>query len=94
LSLWDQTEQPRVLLVSVPYAMKAGDAETVGGLSPSAFMLKPLSSVPGNEAPLVNAGSVVVPGVARAVGGGGTTNYIPIWCKATNFWAAQARASF
>jgi hypothetical protein len=26
-----QAEQPRVLLVSVPYALKAGDAETLGG---------------------------------------------------------------
>ena len=32
-------EQPRVLLVSVPYALKAADAETVGGLPPSAFVL-------------------------------------------------------
>src|SRR5215831_4158119 len=33
-----QTEQPRVLLVSVPYAMKAADAETIGGLPASAFV--------------------------------------------------------
>src|ERR1700722_16553689 len=32
-----QPEQPRVLLVSAPYALKAGDAETIGGLPPSAF---------------------------------------------------------
>jgi hypothetical protein len=30
-------EQPRVLLVSVPYALKAGDADTLGGLPASAF---------------------------------------------------------
>src|SRR6267143_308346 len=34
-----QAEQTRVLLLSVPYALKAGDAETVGGLPPSAFVL-------------------------------------------------------
>ena len=34
-----QAEQPRVLLLSVPYALKAGDAQTVGGLPASAFML-------------------------------------------------------
>ncbi len=34
-----QAEQPRVLLVSAPYALKAGDAETVGGLPASAFVL-------------------------------------------------------
>ena len=31
-------EEPRVALVSVPYAVKAGDAQTLGGLPPSAFM--------------------------------------------------------
>jgi hypothetical protein len=32
-----EPELPRVLLVSVPYALKAGDAQTLGGLPPSAF---------------------------------------------------------
>ena len=32
-------EQPRVLLLSVPYALQAADAQTLGGLPPSAFML-------------------------------------------------------
>jgi hypothetical protein len=41
-----QPEQPRVLLLSVPYALKAGDAATIGGLPPSAFML----AAPGNGA--------------------------------------------
>jgi len=31
-------EQPRVKLLSVPYALKAGDAETLGGLPASAFL--------------------------------------------------------
>jgi hypothetical protein len=34
-----QPPQARVLLLSVPYAMKAGDAATIGGLPPSAFVL-------------------------------------------------------
>src|SRR5579864_7937433 len=34
-----QTEQPRVLLVSAPYALKAADAETLGGKPLSAFQL-------------------------------------------------------
>jgi hypothetical protein len=33
-----QAEQPRVLLVSVPYALKAKDAETLGGKPASAFL--------------------------------------------------------
>src|SRR5947207_1925264 len=32
-------QQPRALLVSVPYALKAGDAETLGGKPSSAYML-------------------------------------------------------
>ena len=34
-----QEEQPRTLLVSAPYALKAGDAETLGGKPLSAFQL-------------------------------------------------------
>jgi hypothetical protein len=30
--------EPRVLLVSVPYALKASDADTLGGKPPSAFV--------------------------------------------------------
>ncbi len=41
-------EQPRVLLVSVPYAMKAGDAETLGGKPASAFMLAPQAACSGD----------------------------------------------
>ena len=33
-----ETEQPRVLLASVPYALKAVDADTLGGLPASAFL--------------------------------------------------------
>src|SRR5580658_2713852 len=43
-------EQPRVLLVSAPYALKAGDAETIGGLPPSAFVLAAPGASPGSSA--------------------------------------------
>jgi len=39
-----QNEQPRVLLVSAPYALKAADAETLGGKPLSAFQLVAPSS--------------------------------------------------
>jgi hypothetical protein len=45
---WD-TEQSRVLLVSVPYALKAGDAETVGGKPLSAFVLAGTTSGTGSD---------------------------------------------
>jgi hypothetical protein len=39
-----QVEQPRVLLVSVPCALKAGDAETLGGRPASDFLVAPVAS--------------------------------------------------
>ncbi|MGA9899877.1 MAG: hypothetical protein WBQ09_17390 [Terriglobales bacterium] len=70
-----QAEQPRVLLVSAPYALKAGDAETIGGLPPSAFMLAPASAnAPGgsgNAAPGATGGPFIF--------GSGTANFIPLW---------------
>src|SRR5579863_4748311 len=55
----EQPEQPRVLLLSVPYALKAGDAATIGGLPPSAFVL----AAPSGTAP--------APGPEPAPGQGG-----------------------
>jgi len=51
-------EQARVLLVSVPYAMKAGDAETLGGLPASAYLLSGTGSSDGS--------SIAKSGLARA----------------------------
>jgi hypothetical protein len=64
-----QTEQPRVLLASAPYALKAGDAETIGGLPPSAFVLANSSSAHKNSTPPTNPD----------VTGKGTVDYIPMW---------------
>lgn len=75
----EQAEQPRVLLLSVPYAMKAGDAATIGGLPPSAFVL---------AAPLSGAASATIaetgtgqggPPPSGDVTGTGTINYLPLW---------------
>jgi trimeric autotransporter adhesin len=72
-------EQPRVLLLSVPYALKAADAETVGGLPASAFMLAMPSSA--------STSSTVASGTANAatpaVSGTGTTDFIPLWTNTT-----------
>ena len=74
----EQAEQPRVLLVSVPYALKAGDAATVGGLPPSAFVLAaPGAAMVGTDSTASGTG-VSSNGLQPAVGGG-TQNYIPIW---------------
>ena len=53
-------EVPRVLLVSVPYALKAADADTVGGKPSSAFVLASpatIASASGANVPLAVGGS-------------------------------------
>jgi hypothetical protein len=47
-----QAEQPRTLLLSVPYALKALDAETIHGMPLSAFVLAaPANASPANTTP-------------------------------------------
>ena len=49
-----EAPQPRVLLVSVPYALKAADAATLGGLPPSAFALaRPASETASAASPAI-----------------------------------------
>ena len=70
-----QAEQGRTLLLSVPYALKAGDAETVGGLPASAFVL----AAPGNATAPGVSGSPAGDNMTPALGGSGTVNFIPLW---------------
>ncbi|HEY1660426.1 MAG TPA: hypothetical protein VGG14_18885 [Candidatus Sulfotelmatobacter sp.] len=77
----DQAEQPRVLLLSVPYALKAADAETIGGLPPSAFVLATAmgagsSAATGNSA---SSAGEAAPPPAGPVTGTGTLDFIPLW---------------
>jgi hypothetical protein len=95
-----QAEMPRVLLVSVPYALKAGDAETLGGLPASAFVTT--QSLAATKAGLSTTNTTVIAdtapqaaqssaqttvnGVTPAVtlGGSGTTGYLPLWTSTSN----------
>jgi hypothetical protein len=76
-----QNEQPRVLLVSAPYALKASDAETLGGKPASAFVLSKPGS--GSTAATGKTGtsdtSVNNPNVSPTLGGSGTPNHITKW---------------
>jgi len=72
-----QAEQSRVMLLSVPYALKAADAQTFGGLPPSAFVLTAPIGV-GSASPSSSA-SASGTAAAPPVGGSGTKNFIPIW---------------
>ena len=78
-------EQPRVLLLSVPYALKAADAQTVGGLPASAFVLAaPGGSSASNSSPAQSAENSSGPLSLPAVGGSGTPNYVPLWTTSAN----------
>jgi trimeric autotransporter adhesin len=69
-----QAEQPRVLLMSVPYAMKALDAETIGGRPVSSFMLAPPSSSSSGNGPAAPPGTIT---------GSGTADFVPLFTGAT-----------
>ena len=83
-----QPEQPRVLLLSVPYAMKAGDAETLGGLPLSAFMLATASTnsqlAPRPSGVSPTSPSALPPASSTVTTTGGTVNAIPLFTTATN----------
>jgi trimeric autotransporter adhesin len=87
-----QPEQPRAMLVSVPYALKAVDAETLGGRPASAYALATPpagTSAPTNESTKANAAirasnNNQSPVQAAAITGSGATNYIPRWSSSTN----------
>lgn len=84
-----QPEQPRVMLLAVPYAMKAGDAATLGGLPPSAFMTtgpaatKTARSDASTDATTVPAKDLP-PTTSNVTTTGGTVNTIPLFSTTTN----------
>jgi hypothetical protein len=86
-----ESELPRVLLVAVPYALKAADADTLGGKPASAYLLSPTSSpgqaTNGNLAAALQGAQQLRPGLqadqnnSSAWSGRdhGTPDFIPIW---------------
>ena len=91
-----QAEQPRILFVSVPYALRASDAATIGGLPPSAFMrahrtrngfVRTIRPLRLRIHPLhlrrmrrLRRGRQQV---RRQFSGSGTTDFIPIWTSSS-----------
>jgi trimeric autotransporter adhesin len=82
-----QEEQVRVMLLAVPYALKAGDAQTIGGLPPSAFMLAG-PAVNGSSSAAGSGSTVSAAAVPTASSDvtttGGVVNAIPLFTTATN----------
>ena len=80
-----QEEQPRVMLLSVPYAMKAVDAQTIGGLPPSAFVLAAPATANAARAMGGSTAASVTPATSSDVTTtGGTVDKIPMFTTATN----------
>ncbi len=83
-----QAEQPRIMLLSVPYALKAADAETFGGKPPSAYApaVTTETTAASNPGPTTTAGSgggSSVPPHPLPIQGSGTTNYVALWTNAS-----------
>jgi hypothetical protein len=81
-------EQARVQLLAVPYAMKAADAQTLGGFPASAFVLAApsgsntsTSSAPADSATSSAVSPLSSSGVTTT---GGTANSIPMFTTTTN----------
>jgi hypothetical protein len=76
-----EVEQPRVLLVSAPYALKAGDAETLGGRPASAYALAEVKTSESLGEP--PKGATVPAAALPTVTGSGTLGSVPLW-RGTN----------
>lgn len=79
-------EQARVLLLSVPYALKAADAQTLGGLPASAFLLAGAANAGVAQSSVaISSPSSLPPATSSDVTtSGGTVNKVPLFTTATN----------
>jgi len=89
-------ELPRVLMVSTPYALKAADAETLGGKPASAFVTVDTAAAtsggnqPGAVAASASQGAhngqskTQSNGPMSSIGGSGNAGFIPIWKDSTD----------
>jgi hypothetical protein len=76
-----QPEQQRVLLLSVPYALKAADAQTLGGLPASAFLQANARAMSGKAGAPPTAPALSLP--PAGVTGKGIKDYVPLWTSGT-----------
>jgi hypothetical protein len=73
VNLPNEVEQARVLLVSVPYALKAADADTLGGMPVSSFVLANPSGGGVVGGTVLTGNAAIGP---QTIGGGGTQNFV------------------
>jgi trimeric autotransporter adhesin len=90
VQIGSEPEQARVLLLSVPYALKAADAETLGGLPASAFALATKGTfskapvAPAMATPSPASSSAPPPGSANVTTAGGSAQHLAMFTTATN----------
>lgn len=92
-----EPEQPRRFFAAVPYALQAGNSETLGGLPPSAFLrADPNSAANTSSASPLAVGidsSAQTPVIIQQQGGigtpSGTTNQIPKFITSSSFGNSQ-----
>jgi hypothetical protein len=70
-----EVEGPRVRITSVPYALRASDAETLGGRPASAYVLAP-STTSKSETTVTTQSQQVTPGTPQPVVLAGTANFV------------------
>ena len=88
VNLPKELEHPRVLLVSVPYALKAADADTLGGRPLSSFVLNDAATPGGQKEPTSKKGQTTLQTGAGCSGitsdGTATTNSIALFSSTCN----------
>jgi|HubBroStandDraft_5_1064220.scaffolds.fasta_scaffold12863_2 hypothetical protein len=91
VQLAGEEEQTRTLLVAVPYAMKAQDAQTLGGLPASAFVLAGSNvSAAAPSSPMVTKSSAAntapkaPPPSSGVTTNGGTVGKLPVFSTSTD----------
>jgi hypothetical protein len=76
----DQFKQPRILLGSVPYAFKAADADTLGGLPASAYLRSAApAAVANGSQPATASSTALMPQISN-----GTPNYVGMFSNSTD----------
>ena len=80
-----EREQARVRIASVPYALKASDAETLGGLPASAYLRAPTAAAEGGSretSTLTSVAATAGPSLAAVLPG--TTNFLAKYVNASD----------
>ena len=80
----DHVKQPRILLGSVPYAMRAADAETLGGFPASAYLRASLPNAATADKSAPGASTNVSAASLSPLANSGTASYLGVFTNSTD----------